>query len=222
MRLAGRRIRLCGRAINGLLSRREGGHLTSFLSYMVYAQRPSPMGLTLRTENRFGVWGKKVIESFFFFNYHQFLYKIAFLEICPDHRNESRHDTWMPVKPDHRSKAFSRFLSPGAIQESGIREDTSYVASISIDLPPFWSVRSYDGQIFRSACLPSLIPRPTTVRLTNSKLILGTRLFFGEREGWVAAALPGDLSSWTPGERRAHPDLSVTIEPWEPGPWAPR
>lgn len=124
----------------------------------------------------------------FFFNY-RFSCKIAFLKICSNHRNESRESRirWMPVKPDRRSKVFSRFLSPGAIQESGIREDTSYAAPISIDLPSFRSVRSYDGQIFRSACLTSLIPRPTTVRSTNSKLISGTRPFFGEREGWAGS-----------------------------------
>lgn len=63
----------------------------------------------------------------------------------------------MPIKLDRRSEAFSRFLSPGVIQENGIRENTSYTAPISIDLPSFRSVRSY-GQIFRSACLPSPIP----------------------------------------------------------------
>lgn len=114
----------------------------------------------------------------------------TFLKTCSDHRNESRHDTMNAHQARSQIRDSFPFFSPGAIRENGIRENTSYAAPISIDFPSFRSVRSYDGQIFRSACLPSPIPRPTTVRSTNSKLISGTRPFFGEREGWVVGA-PG-------------------------------
>lgn len=112
-----------------------------------------------------------VTDKSLFFFFRVKLHFFKFVRINETNRVAIR---WMPIKLGRRSEAFSRFLSPGAIRESGIRENTSYAVPISIDLPSFRSVRSYDGQIFRSACLPAVAhPSPDDGSLDEFKVNLG-------------------------------------------------
>lgn len=148
---------------------------------------------------------------------------VPYSEIRRQIRNLVAEIEWQVVHGDwSKSIAFPfGFLQPLIVAgENGEREDTSCTAPISIDLPPFRPVRSYDGQIFRPAT-------GHPFRRTNSKLISVTRPFLGSRGVVALVAILGwrpraTCHRETPGSTEAHPDLSVTIEPWEPEPWAAR
>lgn len=86
-----------------------------------------------------------------------------------DHQDESRHDAMNAHQPRSQIRgAFSRFLSLGAFQESSTRENTSYVAPISIDLPSFRSVRSRTADKF--FVLPTRRRRPLVRRRSARRI----------------------------------------------------
>lgn len=114
--------------------------------------------------------------------------KLRFVEfVGSSERIASRHDKY----PSHRiaepRRLFSFSLPRSVSRKRHMREYV--VRGTNFHRSPVVPVRPLLRRTNFSFCLPapSSSPCPMTVRSTNSKLISGTRPFFGEREGWVGS-----------------------------------